>query len=110
MIKGVSTGRSDGFVAGALVYETGFCPHGVPAPVYNLGTEKELKPEIISDGTLAVLFESGMMMTVTDYAMNTELRQDHNPELWLSLDSKALKHIDEMQVDLKAAGLPALQL
>lgn len=27
----------------------------VPAQVYNLGTEKELKPEIISDGTLGQL-------------------------------------------------------
>lgn len=74
-----------------------------------------------------VMFESSMMMTITDYAMKSDKRHgkcmlqqaynhvtqhvptEHEPAMWDDLDAKFLKHIDQAEADLKAAGLPALK-
>ncbi|KIP08015.1 hypothetical protein PHLGIDRAFT_88764 [Phlebiopsis gigantea 11061_1 CR5-6] len=100
LIKGVYEGRSDGFTPGALSYETGFCPHGVSGEVFTAASEGELKPSKVQEGTLMVLFESSMMLAVTDYAINTDKRHDHEPSMWNSLDAKFMKYKDQISLKL----------
>ena len=46
----------------------------VSGEVYDAAANGDLKPERIHDGTLMIMFETSMMLTVTDYAMNTDKR------------------------------------
>lgn len=100
LVFGDYGGRSDGFERGGLSYETGFCPHGVSGEVFTAATEGELGPQKIQKGSLMVMFESSMMFTVTDYAMNTDKRHDHEPSMWDSLDAKFMKHKDQIAAKL----------
>ncbi|GJE85535.1 homogentisate 1,2-dioxygenase [Phanerochaete sordida] len=110
LVCGDYGGRSDGFVPGALSFETGFCPHGVDNEVFTAASEGELGPRKIQQGALMVMFESSMMMTITEYAMKSDKRHEHEPGMWNGLDAKFLQYKDEIQADLKAAGLPPLAL
>ena len=113
-------------------------------------SEADLAPMRISEGTIgklfysiflqklqfklavAFMFESSMMFTITDYAMNrsgklhgwliyfsdwwlwsTErtafsLSPVHEPKMWDDLKGQFMNHIPEINADLKAAGLPLL--
>ena len=102
LVYGEYPGRSDGFVPGALSFECGFTPHGGTCPlpiltlqfslncgfcftvsgeVYDAAANGDLKPVRIHDGTLMIMFETSMMLTVTDYAMNTDKRHGTSPPL-----------------------------
>lgn len=74
------------------------------------------------------MFESSMMFTLTDYAMKRtgklhgELAlfsnhlfdvtddgfQEHEPKMWDNLKGQFMNHLDTVNADLKAAGLPPL--
>lgn len=77
------------------------------------------------------MFESSMMFTITDYAMNRSGKLhgtfqhkvdyevmlidcsphptlEHEPKMWDNLKAQFLNHLDEVNSDLKAAGLPLL--
>lgn len=70
LIYGVYGGRSDDFQPGGASYETGFCPHGVSYEEFNNASEADLQPMRIHEGTLAFMFETSMMLTITDFALN----------------------------------------
>jgi homogentisate 1,2-dioxygenase len=53
-----------------MSYECGFVPHGVAYEEWKAATEMELKPERISEGTIAFMFESSRPFTITDFAFN----------------------------------------
>ncbi|KAH9849906.1 homogentisate 1,2-dioxygenase [Lenzites betulinus] len=109
LIYGEYGGRSDGFVPGAFSYENGFCPHGVSYDQFKNATEAELKPMKIHQGTLAFMFESSMQVLVTDYAMTGSGKlHEHEPKMWDNLKGQLVNHLDQIEVDLKAAGLPSL--
>jgi len=109
LLYGVYGGRSDGFQPGGASYETGFCPHGVSYDQFKKASEADLKPMRISEGTIAFMFESSMMFTITDYAMNRSGKLHvHEPKMWDSLRGQFMNHISEVNADLKAAGLPPL--
>ena len=77
------------------------------------------------------MFESSMQVTITDYAMKrtgklhgkdasasqlrwiTELTTfapsaEHEPKMWDNLKGQFMNHLDQVNADLKAAGLPPL--
>ncbi|KAF7328146.1 Homogentisate-dioxygenase [Mycena venus] len=109
LIYGVYGGRSDGFQPGSASYETGFCPHGVSYEEYKKATEVELKPIRIHEGTLAFMFESSMMLTITDFAMARSGKlHEHEPKMWNDLKAEFMNHLDEASFDLRVAGLPSL--
>ncbi|KAF8812720.1 homogentisate 1,2-dioxygenase [Phlegmacium glaucopus] len=105
LIYGVYGGRSDGFQPGGASYETGFCPHGVSYDEFKKASEADLVPMRISEGTIAFMFESSMMFTITDYAMNRSGKLHvHEPKMWDNLKGQFMNHIAEINADLKAAG------
>ena len=83
---------------------------------------------------LAFMFESSMMFTITDYAMNRSGKLHgqflmtffflmkkiksiiivfspppvHEPKMWDNLKGQFMNHIEEVNADLKVAGLPPL--
>ncbi|THG96198.1 hypothetical protein EW026_g5594 [Hermanssonia centrifuga] len=108
LVYGEYGGRSDSFVPGALSYETGFCPHGVDAEQFKQGSERDLVPMRVGENALMVMFETSMMLAITDYAMKSEGRHEHEPGMWNALTANFLKHTEQINSDLKAAGLPTL--
>ncbi|KAF8207020.1 homogentisate 1,2-dioxygenase [Mycena galopus ATCC 62051] len=109
LLYGNYGGRSDGFQPGGASYETGFCPHGVSYDEWSKASEMELKPMRISEGTIAFMFESSMMFTMTDFAMKRSGKlHEHEPKMWDNLKARFISHLDEVNADLKAAGLPDL--
>lgn len=77
-----------------------------------------------------IMFETSMMVTVTDHAMNSDKRggtfwirlcdvsirlrvdyiAEHVPGMWNDLGPNFLKHTEKVNADLKAAGLPLLRV
>jgi homogentisate 1,2-dioxygenase len=109
LIYGTYGGRSDGFEPGGASYETGFCPHGVSYEQFKMASEMELGPMRVHEGTMAFMFESSMMFTITDYAMKRSGKLHmHEPAMWDDLKAQFMNHIDEINGELTAAGLPAL--
>lgn len=109
LIYGGYGGRSDSFSPGGASYETGFCPHGVSYDEFKTASEMELKPMRIHEGTLAFMMESSMMLTLTDWAIKkTGKLHEHEPKMWDNLKGNFINHLDEINQDLKAAGLPEL--
>ncbi|KAI0326637.1 homogentisate 1,2-dioxygenase [Cubamyces sp. BRFM 1775] len=109
LIYGDYGGRSDEFAPGGFSYENGFCPHGVSYDEFKKATEAELVPGRVHEGTLAFMFETGMQVTLTDYAMKRSGKlHEHEPKMWDNLKGQFVNHIDQINADLKAAGLPSL--
>ncbi|KAJ7215701.1 homogentisate 1,2-dioxygenase [Mycena haematopus] len=109
LLYGIYGGRSDGFQPGGASYETGFCPHGVSYDEWKKASEADLKPMRIHEGTIAFMFESSMMFTMTDFAMKRSGKlHEHEPKMWDNLKAHFISHLDEVNADLKAAGLPDL--
>ncbi|KAJ8520765.1 hypothetical protein ONZ45_g2467 [Pleurotus djamor] len=110
LIYGEYGGRSDSFAPGGASYETGFCPHGVSYDEFKAASEADLKPVRVHEGTLAFMMESSMMLTLTDWAMKkTGTLHEHEPKMWDNLKGNFVNHLDEVNSDLKAAGLPPLK-
>jgi len=108
LIYGEYGGRSDGFVPGACSFETGFVPHGVSYEVFKLATEDELTATRVHEDTIAFMFESSMMFTLSDYAMKSPKRHEHEPKMWDDLKGQFMNHLESVNVELRAAGLPEL--
>ncbi|KAH9945385.1 homogentisate 1,2-dioxygenase [Epithele typhae] len=110
LIYGDYGGRSDQFAPGGFSFENGFCPHGVSYDEFKKATEAELGPMRVHEGTLAFMFESSMQVTITDFGMKrTGKLHEHEPKMWDDLKGQFMNHIDQVNADLKAAGLPPLE-
>ena len=49
-----------------------------------------------------------MMFTITDFAMKSPKKHEHEPKMWDNLKAQFMNHLDEVNADLKKAGLVAL--
>ncbi|KAI0346063.1 homogentisate 1,2-dioxygenase [Trametopsis cervina] len=107
LVKGEYGGRSEDFVPGGLSYEAGFTPHGVDENVYNAATQNELKPMKVGVGSIMVMFETSMMVTVTDFGFKNK-KGEHAVDMWDGLGPKFLAYTDQINAELKAAGRPPL--
>ncbi|KAJ2926805.1 hypothetical protein H1R20_g10263, partial [Candolleomyces eurysporus] len=109
LLYGEYGGRSDGFLPGGASFENGFTPHGVSYEEWLKGTQTELAPQRVHEGTVAFMFESSMMLTITDWAMKRSGKLHvHEPKMWDGLKGNFMNHIDEINADLKARGLSPL--
>ncbi|KAI0090270.1 Homogentisate 1,2-dioxygenase [Irpex rosettiformis] len=107
VIKGTYAGRSEDAQIGGLSFENGFCPHGVDINVFTEATESELVPTKIGKDSIMVLFESSMMCTITDFGIKNK-KGEHEASMWDGLTPNFLKHVGQINEELKAAKLPAL--
>ncbi|KAG5338845.1 hypothetical protein C0989_006010 [Termitomyces sp. Mn162] len=91
---------------GGASYETGFCPHGVSYDEFEKATESDLAPMRVHEGTIAFMFETSMMLTITDYAMHRSGKlHEHEPKMWDDLKAQFMEHLDEVKAELAAADL-----
>ncbi|CAL1716074.1 unnamed protein product [Somion occarium] len=58
-----------GFAPGGMNYRTSFCPHGITTEVFKAGSEMELAPMRVGEGSLLFLIEPSTMLMLTDYAV-----------------------------------------
>ncbi len=49
-----------------------------------------------------------MMFTLSDYAMKSPKRHEHEPKMWDDLKGQFMNHLESVNADLRAAGLPEL--
>ncbi|KAI0703786.1 homogentisate 1,2-dioxygenase [Cytidiella melzeri] len=94
IVKGSFGGGPNSVQVGGLSYVNGFCPHGVGTDVFKAATEM-------------IVFETSMMCTITEHAMKAK-KGEHDVATWDGLAPNFLKHIDEINADLRAARLPLL--
>jgi len=105
LLYGVYGGRSDGFQPGGASYETGFCPHGVSYEDFKQASEADLKPMRVHEGTIAFMFESSLMLPLTDYAIKRSgVLHEHEPQMWDGLGAQFMDHLGEVNAELRKAG------
>jgi homogentisate 1,2-dioxygenase len=82
LLYGGYGGRSDEFQPGGASYECGMVPHGVAYEEFKAATENEPPVMKISEGAIAIMFESSRPFTITDYAWNSDKKHEHDPKMW----------------------------
>jgi homogentisate 1,2-dioxygenase len=63
-------------------------PHGVAYEEFKQATENEPPVMRISEGAIAVMFESSRAFTIKDYAWNSDKLDAHDPKMWDNLTGK----------------------
>ncbi|PBK67699.1 homogentisate 1,2-dioxygenase [Armillaria solidipes] len=99
--------RGGRYVPGGISLQTVFCPHGPPPEVHKAASVAELKPERISNGSMAIAIETPMILSMTDYAMNRAGTVTESEPL--SFPPDFIAHLDEINADFKAAGYDELK-
>ncbi|KAH9170650.1 homogentisate 1,2-dioxygenase [Lactarius sanguifluus] len=110
LLYGVYGGRSDGFQPGGASYETGFCPHGVSYEEFKRASEADLKPMRVHEGTIAFMFESSLMLPLTDYAIKRSgVLHEHEPQMWDGLGAQFMDHLGEINAELRKTGVQEIK-
>ncbi|KAK0434288.1 homogentisate 1,2-dioxygenase [Armillaria borealis] len=95
------------YVRGGIGLQTVFCPHGPPPEVHKGASTMELKPERVFKDTLLIGFETPMILTMTDYALNRAGTVTESEPL--SFPPDFIARLEEINADLKAAGYDELK-
>jgi len=86
LIKGRYEAKEDGFSAGGASLHSIMTPHGPDRQCFEVGSNNELVPERIADGTQAFMFETSYSMAVTEWATKLCNKLDDNyHECWQGL-------------------------
>ncbi|CAL1716064.1 unnamed protein product [Somion occarium] len=112
-LVGIVAARGDGgwrpgFVPGSLTYQSGFAPHGSPTDEHKMFVEAKLVPTRAFEDTYGFVIEPVSTLLLTDWALKAPQFREQNVGLWKGLKPAFLEHIDQVNADLKAAGLPIL--
>ncbi|PHH87728.1 hypothetical protein CDD83_8471 [Cordyceps sp. RAO-2017] len=111
LIYGRYGGSSHVLDAGGLSYEASYMPHGETYETWRAATARELAPASVCEDTMAFMFHVGAPLLLTEWAVRGEgARSLHpsEPAQWDTLRAHFLDHLDEVDDDLRAAGLPTL--
>ena len=75
LIRGEYEAKKEGFLPGGCSLHSMMTPHGPDAHTFELASQlAELKPVRVADGTQSFMFESSLMLAVTQWAL-TECRK-----------------------------------
>ncbi|KAH6962620.1 putative homogentisate 1,2-dioxygenase [Ilyonectria sp. MPI-CAGE-AT-0026] len=111
LIYGQYGGSSHVLEPGGLSYEASYMPHGETYETWKDATTRDLKPERICEDTMAFMFHISVPMFLTKWAMRGEGAQSLHPTAptqWDDVKAHFLDHLEEIEADLAAAGMPAL--
>ncbi|KAI5799114.1 putative homogentisate 1,2-dioxygenase [Peziza echinospora] len=97
LIYGEYGGRSDAFAPGSISFEVGMTPHGVAYPQFKSASASPPPVMKISPGSIAFMCESSRQFTVTEWAMASKQRHEHDPEMWDDLVDNFSGHIEEIE-------------
>lgn len=96
---------------GGLSCEASYMPHGETYESWRDASTKDLSPVITCQDTMAFMFHISVPLFMTRWALKGDgaksLHPSH-PSQWDNVKAHFLEHLDEIDTDLKAAGLPTL--
>ncbi len=84
LVTGAYDAKAEGFSPGGASLHNCMSGHGPDSEAFEKATAAELKPQKL-DNTLAFMFETGMVIHPTQFAMNSELRQHEYYRCWQGL-------------------------
>jgi len=77
LIKGMYEAKQEGFLPGGASLHSCMTPHGPDNDTFVKASNAELKPHRVADGTLAFMFESSLIMSVSKWAQSTNVDEKY---------------------------------
>ncbi|KAF4120871.1 homogentisate 1,2-dioxygenase [Geosmithia morbida] len=111
LIYGRYGGSSHALEPGGLSYEASYLPHGETHETWLDATTKDLTPTRICEDTIAFMFHISVPMFLTNWALKGKGSESLNlssVNQWDGVKAHFIQHLDHVNSDLIAAGLPAL--
>jgi homogentisate 1,2-dioxygenase len=71
LIKGRYEAKEEGFMPGGATLHSMMTPHGPDAACFEMASNMELKPCRVAEGTQSFMFETSLMLNVTEWAEKT---------------------------------------
>src|ERR1700750_3064399 len=89
MICGAYDGKATGFAPAGDSLHNVFSAHGPDVATHEKASTAELKPAKIGEGSMAFMFESCLMVGVTEWGLKkcAKVQEDYNEESWVGLKS-----------------------
>ncbi|RIA91772.1 homogentisate 1,2-dioxygenase-like protein [Glomus cerebriforme] len=88
LISGVYEAKAEGFLPGGASLHSHMTPHGPDSVTFKKASNEELKPVRVADGTMSFMFESSLMLGVTEWGMSNQVHIQHDYwEAWKDLKS-----------------------
>ncbi|KAJ4353189.1 uncharacterized protein N0V89_004915 [Didymosphaeria variabile] len=97
LIYGEYAGRSDEFQPGGVSFECGFVPHGVAYEEFKAATAAPPPEMRISEGAVAFMMESSRPFTITEWAMTSGKKHEHEVKMWDNLVDNFSTHKEEVE-------------
>jgi homogentisate 1,2-dioxygenase len=101
LIYGNYGGRSDSFQPGGASFECGMVPHGVAYTEFKAASDTAPPEMRISEGAIAFMFESSRAFTITDWAMKSDKKHEHDPKMWDDLVAPQIAELKKLQAEQK---------
>jgi len=88
LISGIYEAKAKGFLPGGASLHSHMTPHGPDSTTFENASNEELKPVRVAENTMAFMFESSLMLGVTEWGMSNQvhIQQDYW-EAWKDLKS-----------------------
>eukprot|EP01132_Coremiostelium_polycephalum_P000795 gene795-989_t len=87
LIRGVYEAKKEGFLPGGGSLHSCMTPHGPDTHTFNTGSVAELKPTKIPDVALAFMFESSLLVGITEHAKQTQFVDEDYWKCWQGLEN-----------------------
>ena len=72
-------------------------PHGVAYEEFKAASDEAPPVMKISEGSIAIMFESSRPFTITEYAWTSNKKHEHEPKMWDNLVDNFSKHAKEVE-------------
>lgn len=109
MMYGTWGGSATNLTPGGLTYEPSYMPHGETYERWKDATAADLQPTWMGENTMAFMMHISGHCLLTKYALErTGCLQPIQEDMWDNFKPGLLNHLDQLQEDLAAAGLPGL--
>jgi len=84
LIKGEYEAKKGGFLPGGASLHSMMSPHGPDRTTFEEASSAELKPVRVADGTQAFMFETSLMMSLTEWALkqSNKVQADYVDKSW----------------------------
>jgi len=104
LIHGSYEAKTDGFLPGGGSLHSVMTPHGPDTGAFKMGSTADLKPVRVADNTMAFMFESSLMMSVTKWALNESMKvQEDYWQAWQGLKSQFDEKTRDAKLKFKSA-------
>lgn len=87
LIYGEYEAKKDGFLPGGGSLHNCMTPHGPDAKTFEGASVATLKPERVAEGTMAFMFETSLMLKVSEWALNSGILQSDYLSAWRGIKS-----------------------